>query len=40
MVLISTFLQYFFFLQLTFEGVRGKDWQGDVAIDNILIYDC
>lgn len=26
--------------ELTFEGVRGGTWRGDVAIDNILIYDC
>jgi len=29
-----------FYLQLTFEGVRGGTWKGDVAIDNILLYDC
>jgi len=28
------------FLQVGFEGVRGKGWQGDIAIDEIKIVNC
>ena len=27
-------------LQVVFEGVRGKGWQGDIAIDEIKIDNC
>ena len=27
-------------LQVVFEGVRGKSWQGDIAIDEVKIENC
>ena len=26
--------------QVTFEGIRGPDWQGDIAIDEVSIKGC
>ena len=27
-------------LQVVFEGIRGKSWQGDIAIDDVKIENC
>lgn len=29
-----------FYLQLIFEGIRGRSFRGDAAIDDVMIYDC
>ena len=29
-----------FILQVIFQGIRGRSWQGDIAIDNIEILGC
>lgn len=29
-----------FYLQLIFEGIRGRNFRGDAAIDDVMIYDC
>ena len=28
------------YLQVVFEGIRGKSWQGDIAIDEVKIENC
>ena len=28
------------YLQVIFEGIRGKSWQGDIAIDEVKIENC
>ena len=28
------------YLQIVFEGIRGKNWQGDIAIDEVKIESC
>lgn len=29
----------YFFVKVVFEGVRGKDYQGDIVLDDIVIKD-
>lgn len=29
----------YLFVKVVFEGVRGKDYQGDIALDDIVIKD-
>ena len=38
--LSSLIYQVFFFLQVYFEGQRGGDYRGDIAIDDIAFKDC
>lgn len=33
-------LSIFFLVQVFFEGVRGVDFRGDIAIDDITFKDC
>lgn len=35
-----TFIFFTLFLQVGFEGIRGKGWQGDIAIDEVKIVNC
>ena len=35
----DVYIQHFY-LQLVFEGIRGRNYRGDAAIDDVMIYDC
>lgn len=39
-IFILTYAIHCSLLQLTFEGIRGSNYQGDAAIDDIIIFDC